>query len=315
MLFSRQNPPDGYYVYFYLRTDGTPYYVGKGKGVRAWVNHRTKNKKSGLFNGVQTPSDLQRIVIVHHQLTLVGSLALERRWIRWYGRKDIGTGILRNLTDGGDGGDNPSPETIEKGAAKRRGVKKGPASTTRVERYKESVKGKVWWNNGEIKVSAVKCPGPEWVRGKGIKIWNNGKEEKQQIKCPGPGWVEGTIKVMWNNGVEMVKSVDCPGPEWVLGRTEQAKKNNGDARKGRQMDVVTCPVCGATGGANAMRRFHFDNCGKSTVPSRGKKAYNKDGVTKFFTQDPGDGWARGSHIRGEAKNHKSPKTQKLTSQP
>lgn len=94
MIFSTTNLPSEHYVYAYLRPDGSPYYIGKGTNKRAWQHGK---------NEILPHKDKSNIVILEHNLTEIGALALERRMVNWYGRKDLGTGILRNKTDGGDG--------------------------------------------------------------------------------------------------------------------------------------------------------------------------------------------------------------------
>ncbi len=81
-----------FYTYLYFRLDGTPYYVGKGsKGRVTCRNNRF------------VPVPEQGRILVEYWVSEQEALEMEKWYINLYGRKDNGTGILRNLTDGGDG--------------------------------------------------------------------------------------------------------------------------------------------------------------------------------------------------------------------
>lgn len=94
-----------FYTYVWLRIDGTPYYVGKGKEDRGFTstNHRLKCPPK------------ERIVIYPAE-SEAEAFENEVALIWYYGRKDLGTGCLRNLTEGGEGaaGWVPSEETRRK---------------------------------------------------------------------------------------------------------------------------------------------------------------------------------------------------------
>ena len=80
-----------FYTYLWLRENGTPYYVGKGSANRAFERHR-----------VGPAPSVDRIIMQEwpdEALAFEG----EKLLIAYFGRKDNGTGCLRNLTDGGEG--------------------------------------------------------------------------------------------------------------------------------------------------------------------------------------------------------------------
>jgi len=97
---SKQDPRR-FYTYAYIRgvdsqngRKGSPYYIGKGCHKRAWIDKGRPARK---------PTDESRIVMLRTNLTEQEAFDWERFYIKRYGRLDLGTGILHNKTDGGDG--------------------------------------------------------------------------------------------------------------------------------------------------------------------------------------------------------------------
>ena|ERR1035437_8510961 len=134
-----------FYTYTYIREDGSPFYVGKGHGDRAYLSHKKQN--------VSTPKDHSRIKLLYW-VDEDTTFAYEIYLIDFWGRKDIGTGVLHNRTDGGDGpsGAKPSKETRKKQSLAKLGKpspRKGKHHTPEA-RMKMSIakKGIIPWNKG-----------------------------------------------------------------------------------------------------------------------------------------------------------------------
>ncbi len=107
-----------YYTYTFF-VDGIPEYVGKGVYDR-WLRHYTGKGywQNHLKSAVKKGKDI--IILIVPQESERAAWDEEIRLITKYGRKDLGTGPLYNLTSGGDGG-SLGPESRKKISIARTG--------------------------------------------------------------------------------------------------------------------------------------------------------------------------------------------------
>jgi hypothetical protein len=111
-----------FYTYLWLRENGTPYYVGKGKGKRGFTS---------LKHSVNCPP--KERIIIYPAESEVDAFETEIALIWYYGRKDLGVGCLRNHTDGGEGVSGP------KSLAHRLNIGKAHVGMKRSEQAKKNI--------------------------------------------------------------------------------------------------------------------------------------------------------------------------------
>jgi len=232
-----------YYTYAYLREDKTPYYMGKGKGDR--INSKQRS--------IKPPKDKSRILLLKQNLTEAEAFKHEIYMIFLYGRKDLGTGILYNMTNGGEGSSGwvPSEESRKKMSQSSKGKTHSEESKIKMseahkgntyclgktlsEKHKKNLSeankgeknsfyGKTHSEESRKKISDIhkgKTVSEETRRkigeeSKGNTNWlgkTHSEETRKKISEAGKG------RKWWNDGCGNIKFVvECPGDGWKPGR-------------------------------------------------------------------------------------------------
>ena len=234
-----------YYTYAYLREDKTPYYIGKGKGNRIYSTNRS----------IKPPKDKSRIIYLKQNLTEEEAFRHEIYMIDVFGRKDLGTGILHNMTNGGEGSSGwvPSEESRRKMSQSSKGkthsketrrkmgeAKKGNTymlgktlSEETRRKIGEASKGRDPSEETRRKISESKKNISEETRRKMSeaskgrtpseesrrKMSQSSKDKTHSEETKRKIGDAGKGRKWWNDGCGNSKLViECPGNEWKPGR-------------------------------------------------------------------------------------------------
>ena len=261
-----------FYVYTYSYPTGEHFYVGKGTGNR---DKRHLRDAKTLDKAVSWCQKLIKNLLKKGEEPVIGRIIdnidnelaclIEQEYIAKHGRKDIGTGVLVNCTEGGDGGHGYSKETLKKLSDKLKAVECATRFKT----------GFTPWNKGGHHTEETKERCRQSNLGKTLSVESRKKlsESLKKVECatrfkkgisphnkgvPALPHVMEAVRKANTGRVQPQKEKDNRSKSMMGHKVSQETKDK--LRIANKKCKIECPHCSKIGIKGAMVRWHMDNC-------------------------------------------------------
>jgi hypothetical protein len=217
------------YLYRHIRLDkNVPFYIGIGTADEKYARAYNKDRRSGYWKNIVNKTKYS-VEIMLDDLSWEEACEKEKEFIQLYGRKDLETGTLVNMTSGGEGvvGQVRDEKYRKKLSDAKKGIKLKPLSKEHKEKMSKALTGQ--------KRSAEFC---EKRTGKNHFFF--GKHHTEETK----------------------RKISLAGTGQKRHFTQKHMDNLIIAARKRKYKTVICPHCQASGAGPNMNRYHFDKCKK-----------------------------------------------------
>ena len=217
-----------HYLYRHIRLDtGEPFYIGVGTKPKNATNSEycrayTYNNRSNFWKNIVAKTDYEiEILLESNDYDFIKQKEIE--FITLYGREDLGTGILCNLTDGGDGTLNRpcSQETKDRISIANKGKTPSEETLNKIKNNRRTTKGYKHTEESKKIMSELKKgikPSKEAIekRLKSMEGWRNVAIAKEVHKYD----LEGNYIESFYSMLEAKESCSCDVYNAVSGRNK-----------------------------------------------------------------------------------------------